>query len=38
MPDAWEKAHRLNPQDPKDAIQTTSTDYTNLALYLNSLV
>jgi len=38
MPDAWEKANSLNPLDPKDAIQTTSTGYTNLELYLNSLV
>jgi len=39
MPDAWEKAHGLNPNDPADANQDLNGDgYTNLEKYLNSLV
>ncbi len=39
MPDAWEKAHGLNPRDPRDATQNTiDPDYNNIEVYLNSLV
>jgi hypothetical protein len=39
IPDAWEKAHGLNPNDPSDANQDLNGDgYTNLEKYLNSLV
>lgn len=39
MPDAWEKKHNLNPKDPADGNATTlSAPYTNLEVYLNSLV
>ncbi|HEX7653811.1 MAG TPA: T9SS C-terminal target domain-containing protein, partial [Verrucomicrobiae bacterium] len=39
IPDAWEKAHGLNPQDPQDAHRDLNGDgYTNLEKYLNTLV
>lgn len=39
MPDDWEKAHGLNPNDPNDANKDLNGDgYTNLEKYLNSLV
>jgi hypothetical protein len=39
MPDSWEKAHGLNPNDPADANKDLNGDgYTNLEKYLNSLV
>lgn len=39
IPDTWEKAHRLNPKDAMDgAVHTLDSMYTNLELYLNSLV
>ena len=38
MPDAWEKAHGLNPNDPADCNAARDSDgYTNLEEYLNSL-
>lgn len=39
MPDEWEKAKGLNPDDPSDGNMTTlSTEgYTNLEVYINSL-
>jgi hypothetical protein len=38
MPDAWEKAHGLNPTDPADRNADRDGDgYTNLEEYLNSL-
>jgi hypothetical protein len=38
MPDAWEKAHGLNPNDPADGKADRDGDgYTNLEEYLNSL-
>lgn len=38
MPDAWEKAHGLNPHDPGDRNGKAGQDgYTNLERYLNSL-
>ena len=37
--DAWEKAHGLDPKDPKDgAVFRKDSGYTNLEVYLNSLV
>jgi hypothetical protein len=39
IPDAWEKSHGLNPNDPSDANKDLNGDgYTNLEKYLNSLV
>jgi pectate lyase len=38
IPDAWEKAHGLDPQDATDAAKTGAGGYTNLEIYLNSLV
>jgi len=39
IPDAWETAHGLNPNDPNDANGDINGDgYTNLEKYLNSLV
>lgn len=39
MPDAWEKAHGLNPNDPTDGAADPDGDgYTNLEAYLNGLV
>jgi hypothetical protein len=39
MPDAWESAHGLNPNDAADRNGTTLSpdDYTNLEMYLNEL-
>ncbi|SDJ91908.1 Pectate lyase [Catalinimonas alkaloidigena] len=37
MPDAWERKHKLNPNDPADGNQDANGDgYTNLEEYLNS--
>ncbi|HEY3761666.1 MAG TPA: thrombospondin type 3 repeat-containing protein [Verrucomicrobiae bacterium] len=39
IPDDWEKAHGLNPNDPSDANKDLNGDgYTNLEKYLNWLV
>ncbi|MFC4261457.1 polysaccharide lyase family 1 protein [Ferruginibacter yonginensis] len=39
MPDDWEIAHQLNPNNAADASYTsTSQHYTNIEIYLNSLV
>ena len=39
IPDDWETAHGLNPNDPADANKDLNGDgYTNLEKYLNSLV
>lgn len=38
MPNQWERSRGLNPKDPSDGIQTNSDGYTNLEVYLNSLV
>lgn len=39
IPDAWEKAHGLNPKDATDGNKDMNGDgYTNLEKYLNSLV
>lgn len=38
MPDDWEKAKGLNPNDPADGAADSGNGYTNLELYMNSLV
>jgi hypothetical protein len=40
MPDSWETTNNLNPNDPADGNATTlsSEGYTNLEVYMNSLV
>jgi pectate lyase len=38
MPDAWETANGLNPNDPADGNFYTESGYTVLEVYLNSLV
>lgn len=39
MPDSWEKENGLNPNDANDGIKyNLSPDYTNLEVYLNSLI
>ena len=38
MPDEWEKANGLNPKDAADGKQTNADGYTNLEVYINSLV
>ncbi|KAI0871673.1 fibronectin [Hypoxylon argillaceum] len=38
IPDAWELAHGLDPQDPGDAMQIGSSGYANIEVYVNSLV
>ena len=37
MPDAWEQAHRLNPNNAADGAQISSNGYTNLENYLNGI-
>ncbi len=38
IPDAWETANGLNPNDPSDGAKFASDGYTGLEHYLNSLV
>ena len=38
MPDVWETAHGLNPNDAADGKKTNDEGYTMLEVYLNSLV
>ena len=39
MPDEWEKKNGLNPNDAADgAVYGLSKEYTNLEVYMNSLV
>ena len=38
MPDEWETAHGLNPNDKSDGNATGEGGYTNLEIYMNSLV
>jgi hypothetical protein len=39
MPDGWELAHGLDPQDPRDGAKDCDGDgYTSVEEYLNSLV
>jgi hypothetical protein len=37
MPDAWERAHGLNPRDPADAAAVAPGGYTNLERWIHSL-
>lgn len=37
IPDDWERAHGLNPDDPSDAQKVGADGYTNLERYLNEL-
>ncbi|HEY4330624.1 MAG TPA: hypothetical protein VGN88_12870, partial [Phycisphaerae bacterium] len=37
IPDDWETAHGLNPNDPADAAKKSTGGYSNLELYLNSI-
>ena len=38
MPDAWEKAHGLNPRDASDANKDSVGDgYTNIERYINGI-
>ena len=38
MPDSWEESHGLNPNDKTDGALATVNGYTNLEVYMNSLV
>ena len=38
MPDSWETANRLNPQDASDANIICADGYTNIEKYINSIV
>ena len=39
MPDEWENANSLNPQDSNDGkIYSLNSDYTNLEVYINSII
>lgn len=37
MPDEWEQAHGLNPNDASDATKLTESGYMNVELYINDL-
>lgn len=38
IPDTWETAHGLNPHDAADAAMITKSGYSNIEIYLNSVV
>ena len=38
IPDAWETAHGLNANDASDAAKITKSGYSNIEVYLNSIV
>ncbi|MDE6377118.1 MAG: hypothetical protein K2K72_00060, partial [Duncaniella sp.] len=38
IPDEWETANKLNPNDATDGAKDSGNGYTNLELYMNSLV
>ncbi len=38
IPDAWEQANGLDPQDASDAMEISSSGYANIEVYVNSLV
>ena len=38
MPDEWEKAHGLNHNDASDGNKVTADGYTNVEVYMNSIV
>lgn len=37
MPDSWETAHGLNPQNPRDSAAIANNRYTNIENYLNEI-
>jgi hypothetical protein len=37
LPDAWETAHNLNPNDPKDSTRDSGDGYTHIEKYINAL-
>jgi hypothetical protein len=37
IPDAWERAHGLNPNDPTDAAALRADGYMNIEWYIDSL-
>jgi pectate lyase len=37
IPDNWEKAQKLNPNDPKDGSKIAVNGYSNLEIYINEL-
>jgi pectate lyase len=37
MPNAWEKAHGLDSNNPRDGAATAANGYTNVENYLNEL-
>jgi pectate lyase len=37
IPDSWEKAHKLNPNDPADGKTISANGYSNLEIYINEL-
>jgi hypothetical protein len=38
IPDSWELAHGLNPHDASDAAKITKSGYSNIEIYINSVV
>ncbi|MCI0706235.1 MAG: pectate lyase [Ignavibacteriae bacterium] len=38
MPDEWEHARKMNPNDPQDGAAISKSGYSNLEVYLNELV
>lgn len=38
IPDTWELSHGLNPKDASDAAKITKSGYSNIEVYLNSVV
>jgi len=38
IPDEWEKKNGLNPKDATDAAKITDSGYSNIEVYLNSVV
>jgi hypothetical protein len=38
IPDSWEQANGLNPNDPSDAMKIATNGYANIENYVNSLV
>jgi len=37
LPDSWENAHKLNPNDPADGKTITANGFSNLEIYINEL-
>lgn len=38
IPDKWEKSHGLDPNNPNDGAKVSPLGYTNLEIYLNSII